>query len=63
MALHESEQVSWRETTSEACTMRRLAQSLYDAIVNGLCRKPSNIITLRAQVVDAPQKIRVQSKG
>lgn len=63
MALHESEQASLRDTVSEVCTMRKLAQRLHDAIVNGACRRAANIITLRTQVVDAPQKIRVQSKG
>ncbi len=64
MALHESELTSYVEVAAEAQRLRLLTQELHDALVKPSGRIQGSIITIRpTQVEDAPQKLRVQSKG
>lgn len=61
MALHESEQKSLEALAAESAQMQRLTQELHKAIMEG--RPQGTIINIRPQATDAPQKLRVQSKG
>lgn len=64
MALHDSEQASLIEIAAEVHRLRSLTEELHEAVVKSPKTTQGTIITLRTpQVENAPQKLRVRSKG